>query len=138
MRDLVLDCSAVIAWLFPDEGDPFGISLIEMIPTIRAHVPVIWRLEVINALLMAERRGRLAQSDTAELLAVLDSVQIVLDYQDLQRRTNQIMSLARAYGLSAYDAAYLELAMRLGVPIASLDDTLLQAATAVGVKTFEA
>ena len=136
MRDLVLDCSAVIAWLFPDEGDPFGISLIDIIPGIRAHVPVIWRLEVLNALLMAERRGRLLQSDTIELLTLLDSVQTVLDSQDLQARTDQIISLGRAHNLSAYDAAYLELAMRLGVPIATLDDSLLQAAATVGVKTF--
>jgi predicted nucleic acid-binding protein len=138
LRDLVLDCSAVIAWLFPDEGDPFGLSLIDMIPIMRAHVPVIWRLEVTNALLMAERRGRLTQSDTAELLAIVNSVQTVLDREDLQGRMHQIISLGRAHKLSAYDAAYLELAMRLGVPIATLDDSLLQAAAAVGVKTFEA
>jgi predicted nucleic acid-binding protein len=99
----------------------------------RAGVPSIWALEVVNALLVAERRKRISRADSAAAWAALQKMPIEIDSETGLRAGSDILSLARQQKLSAYDAAYLELAMRLGVPLASLDVLLRAAAQALGI-----
>src|SRR4051812_34414107 len=130
---LVLDCSIALCWYFQDEADPYADSVAEKLVSAEALVPSLWALEVANAVLMGERRKRSTQADAQRWIAVLETLPITLDGQTSARAWNDTLTLARAQNLSAYDAAYLELALREGLPIATLDAKLKAAAQAVGV-----
>ena len=134
--EFVLDNSVVMAWGFDDEADPDAEALLDRMPTLRAHVPTLWPLEVANALLVGERRQRMTPADTAQFLSLLGTFPITLDDQTTARAWVETLSLARARNLSVYDAAYLELSMRRGLPLATLDARLKAAAIAVGVSLF--
>lgn len=134
---LVLDASVTLAWAFEDEGNGYPDSVLESLIEAEASVPIIWPLEVGNALLAAERRGRLNQAATVQFLALLWQLPIVVEPERPERMLGEILSLAREQGLSTYDATYLHLAMRQGVPLATTDELLRQAATRAGVPLFE-
>jgi predicted nucleic acid-binding protein len=134
---LVLDNSIAIAWCFADEKDAYADGIAAGFPGLEAWVPSLWPLEVANALLMGERRGRSTQADTATWTAFLTSLPISVDDETNARAWNDTLNLARSQNLSAYDAAYLELAMRKGLPLATLDQKLKVAATAVGVPLYQ-
>jgi len=125
---LVLDASVALAWCFPDESDPGAREVLRTLRTADALVPAIWPLEVANALLVAERSKRLAPPDATRFLALLEELPLRVDVPILSRALRETRALAKAYGLSSYDAAYLELAMREGVPLATLDEPLRKAA----------
>jgi predicted nucleic acid-binding protein len=133
---LVLDGSLTLAWYFADEADPYADAVAQGLARWEAVVPSLWRLEIANALVVGERRKRSTQAQAAAFVARLELLPIVIDDQTDARASGETIRLARAHTLSAYDAAYLELAMRRGLPLASLDDPLKQAATAVGVPLF--
>jgi predicted nucleic acid-binding protein len=126
---LVLDASVAGAWCL-SEQIPFADAVLARLAHIRGFVPALFWFEVRNLLLMNERRGRIAASDAADALGRLDETAISIDRQPSGER---LMALARKHRLSAYDAAYLELAERLGAPLATLDSALAAAATAEGV-----
>src|SRR5262245_34463860 len=128
----VLDGSVALAWCFHDEADPYADAIAARFPNVEAVVPTIWHLEIANALLMGERRKRSMQADTANWTAFLNSLPIAVDDETTARAWADTLSLARAQDLSAYDAAYLELAMRRRLPLATIDDKLKAAAAAVG------
>lgn len=132
----VLDGSVTLVWGFTDENDDDAIAILDKMPDLQAYVPNLWPLEVANALLVGERRGRTTSADAAHFLAILGTFPITVDEESVARAWIETMHLARAHQLSAYDASYLELAMRLGLPLATLDDRLKTAATAVGVLLF--
>ena len=132
----ILDGSVTLVWGFGDENDSYATAILDKMPDLQAFVPNLWRLEVANALLVGERRGRTTPADTAHFLAILGTFPITIDDETVARAWVETMHLARAHKLSAYDASYLELAMRLGLPIATLDEKLKTAATAVGVLLF--
>ena len=134
---LVLDNSIAIAWCFADEKDAYADGIAARFPGLEAWVPSLWPLEVANALLMGERRGRSTQADTTTWTAFLSSMPISVDDETNTRAWSDTLNLARAQNLSAYDAAYLELAMRKGLPLATLDNQLKAAATAVGVPLYQ-
>jgi len=134
---LVLDASVTLAWAFEDEENGYPDVVLESLAEATAYVPIIWPLEVGNALLVAERRGRLNQAATVKFLALLWQLPIVVEPERPERLLGEILSLAREQGLSTYDATYLHLAMRQGVPLATTDDLLRQAATRAGVPLFE-
>lgn len=134
--DFVLDSSLALAWYFKDEADPYADAVAAHFPVSRAAVPLIWPLEVANAVLMGERRQRSTEAQAAKWLGYLGSLPIAVDDETNDRAWGDVLSLARAHCLSAYDAAYLELALRRGLPLASLDDKLKAAASAVGVLAF--
>ena len=136
MAEFVLDGSLALAWYFKDEADPYADAVAARLPTARAAVPLIWPLEVANAVLMGERRQRSTEAQAAQWLTYLGCLPIAVDDQTSDRAWGEVLSLARAHGLSAYDAAYLELALRRGLPLATLDDRLKAAASAVGVPAF--
>lgn len=134
---LVLDASVTLAWAFEDENRAYPDLVLESLAEANAYVPAIWPLEVGNALLVAERRGRLNQAATVQFLTLLWQLPIVVEPERPERMLGEILALARAQGLSTYDAAYLHLAMRRGFPLAATDELLRQAAIRAGVPLFE-
>ncbi|HEU5479960.1 MAG TPA: type II toxin-antitoxin system VapC family toxin [Candidatus Tumulicola sp.] len=131
---VVLDASATLAWLFDDERDDGAIAMAEAILRDGAIVPALWRLELRNALLAAERRGRLTAKEVAEILADVRTLPIEAA-QALSRSSSESeLELARTHRLSVYDAAHLELAVRLGVPLMSRDASLNAAAADLGLR----
>ncbi len=128
---LVLDTSVTMSWAF-GEIDPYAAHVRERLATDEALVPPIWALEVANTILVGERRGRLDQAKSTRFLSLLQDLDIVVDMAGAERFLTVVLGLARAQGLSSYDASYLELAMRDGVPLATTDDAL-RAAARVGV-----
>lgn len=135
---LVLDGSLTLAWYFSDEADPYADAVAQGLATREAVVPSLWRLEIANTLVVGERRKRSTEAQASAFLARLESLPIVIDDETDARAWSETLRLARTHTLSAYDAAYLELAMRRGLPLASLDDQLRVAARAVGVPLFTA
>jgi predicted nucleic acid-binding protein len=132
----VLDNSVTMAWCFPDEQDPYAQDVLKALPQGAAAVPSLWPLEVANILLVGERRGRINQADTVTFIGLLDGLPIRIDDETSEHAMKASLNLARAQSLSVYDAAYLELAMRRGLPVATLDAKLKAAAAVVGVATY--
>jgi predicted nucleic acid-binding protein len=132
----VLDCSMALAWCFPNEHAPYPQSVLDSLASTAAAVPSLWFLEVANALLTGERRGRCTASDVGTWLGFLAALPIHTDPETTARAWSDTLNLARTYNLSAYDAAYLELALRRGLPLSSLDTQLNNAATAAGVPLY--
>jgi len=124
----VLDNSIVMSWCFEDDNGTLAERALERLQEGIALVPAIWPLEVGNVLLVAERRGRISEADSVRFLAMLAALPIQTEPETSQRAMGQILSLAREYKLSTYDASYLDLAMREGVPIVTLDQRLRCAA----------
>ena len=138
MKSFVLDASVAIAWCFDDESTPEAWALLERLRTTPAHVPALWALEVGNILLGAERRRRIAKARTIEFLGILGELDIRVDPDLPGRALRDVLPLARERHLTTYDATYLELAMRLGLPLATKDKALARAAAAVRVRTLSA
>jgi predicted nucleic acid-binding protein len=136
ITEFVLDGSLALAWYFKDEAGPYADAVASRFPAARALVPVIWPLEVANAVLMGEPRHRSTEVQAAKWLTYLGSLPIAIDDETNDRAWGEVLSLARAHRLSAYDAAYVELALRRGLPLATLDDKLKAAASAVSVLAF--
>ena len=129
----VLDASVAGAWLL-DENDPRANAMLPRLETDGAVVPLHWHLEVRSTLLGAERRGRIRADEVDERLRSLGTLDVQTDAQpDL----DAALALARSYGLSIYDAVYLELAQRSDAPLATLDHALLHAAGAAGFALIE-
>ena len=133
MSALVIDASSVLAWCFEDEGGPEADALIERVAAEGAAVPGSWSLEVANGLVMGERRGRIKPADSAAFIAMIEELPIVADRAAGTRALHETMGLAREHRLTAYEAAYLELAMRRGLPLATGDRKLAAAAGRAGV-----
>jgi predicted nucleic acid-binding protein len=134
---LVLDGSITMVWGFEDEADDYAEAILGRMPDLQAHVPSLWPLEVANALLVGERRRRITPAATARFLAILGAFPITIDAETVAHAWADTMHLARTHNLSSYDASYLELAIRLGLPLAAQDGKLKTAAEAVGVPLFE-
>ena len=131
----VLDCSVAIAWIFADETTEMALKLLESLAHDSAVVPQLWPLEVANVLLVATRRGRIREQDWPQLIDALDALPIEVDGQTHSRAWTMTLGIASRHGLSAYDAAYLELASRRNLPLATLDTRLAEACRAMGVET---
>jgi len=130
----VLDCSVAISWCLVDENDDYANTLLAMMPDCEAFVPGIWSLEVANTLLVAERRKRMTTEQSEIAIALLQSLLIHVDEATDNNALSSTLVLGRQEGLAAYDAAYLELALRLELPLATLDTRLAEAATRCGVE----
>jgi predicted nucleic acid-binding protein len=125
-----------LAWCFEDEATPQADAILEQVRQGGAVVPALWHFEIGNVLLTAERRRRLTQERGTRMLAVLAALPIATDDTTSARITRDVVPLARQHGLTAYDAAYLELAIRTGGPLATRDAALLAAGKASGVATL--
>jgi predicted nucleic acid-binding protein len=132
----VLDCSVTMAWCFDDEATAFTDAVRDSLADVRAVVPSLWPLEVANATIMGERRKRLDEARSQRFIVLIEALPIVIDDETARRAFGDTRHLARTYQLSAYDASYLELAIRRGLPLACLDGKLKTAATAAGVALY--
>ena len=135
IENLVLDASVTVAWCFQDEATAYTESILDLVTSgSEAVVPSLWPYEVANVLALAERRRRATWASIRSFLDRLYSLPVRVDEGGMTTAFEQVLSTARERRLSAHDAAYLELAVREGVPLATLDGELRRAATASGVK----
>jgi len=132
-----LDASIALAWCLDDEASPAADRALDRLETDEAFVPSIWPLEVANGLRSAERRGRITVADGARVRQLLLSLPIHVEPMDLAAALTDVTDLARTLELSAYDAAYVALAARLGLPMATADDRLAQACRKAGVELVD-
>lgn len=130
---VVLDSSVALAWVFSEERNDKADAVFEQVVAAGASVPSLWRLEVANVLEMSVRRGRVDAAFRDATLADLDLLPIRTDPETDKHAWRTTLQLAVRHKLTTYDAAYLELAMRLGLPLASLDAELRTAASAENV-----
>ncbi|HEX9522022.1 MAG TPA: type II toxin-antitoxin system VapC family toxin, partial [Reyranella sp.] len=130
---LVVDASIALTWCFEDEVTEATEAIGTRVDSEGAVVPDLWRLEVANALMLAERRGRLKRSNMEQRLELLAALPIAIDANTASRTWTDTLLLARAERLTLYDAAYLELAIRRDVELATLDRDLRRAARKMGV-----
>jgi predicted nucleic acid-binding protein len=133
---LVLDASVALTWCFDDEASSATDALLERVKTQGAVVPALWALELGNVLLQAERRGRTIQGGIVARLELFTRLPIAIDGETSGRAWRETLAVARAERLTLYDAAYLELALRRGLPLATKDEALLGAATRAGVSVL--
>ena len=138
MTAFVLDSSIALCWCFENEVTEATGRLLEQLRAEAAAVPNLWHVEIANVLSLAERRRRITAAETAQFIALLEELEIDVDAETWTRAFTRILELARGERLTAYDAAYLELAMRLGVPLASKDADLCNAAERLGVSVLRA
>jgi len=133
----VLDCSVTMAWFFDGDATPVTDEILDHLnQSGSAIVAAHWPLEVTNTLLMGERRKRCTPSDSAHFMGILSSLAIDVDRETGARAFSETFALARTHSLTQYDAAYLELAMRNKIPLATLDADLRKAAKKAGVECW--
>jgi|SRR5579871_252473 len=136
MEGFVLDASVALAWCFPDEHAPYPQSVLDSLATTAAAVPSLWFLEVANALWTGERRTRCTAADITTWLNFLAGLPVHTDPETSARAWTDTLRLARTYNLSAYDASYLEVAIRRRLPLAAGDGKLKKAAPLAGVALY--
>ncbi len=136
MSDLVLDASLALQWFLVDEADrEYSLSVLSSLSEKQAVVPLLWFYEVGNGLLMAYRRKRIAQDQIDGFLTRLKNLPIQAAAQE-PIEVLDLPALAQTHSLTNYDAAYLSLALRLGLPLATTDAALRRAAAAAAVPIF--
>jgi len=133
----VVDASIALAWCFDDEDSRSADRALVRLENEGAVAPSIWPLEVANGLRSAERRGRIEERELPAVMRLLTTLPIDVETLGLERTLGDVLPLARALGLSTYDAAYVDLALRRGIPLATVDEYLAQAAAAAGVEPYE-
>ena len=129
----VVDASVALAWCFVDEASPAADAALGRLEREEAIAPAVWPLEVANGLRTAERRGRLDLADMPRIRELLLSLPVQVEPVALTEALGEITGAARRLDLTAYDAAYLELASRRGLPLATIDERLRRAATVARV-----
>jgi predicted nucleic acid-binding protein len=135
IKRIVLDASVAVAWCFDDENTHFTEGILDLLSSgTEALAPAIWPFEVANALLVAERRKRITVAQVTALLRRIAVLPISVEPIEAGRAFEQILLVARQQNLTEYDSAYLELAMRTGLPLATLDGKVKEAARLVDVK----
>jgi len=135
----VLDNSVTMRWLLPNsrqEDNTYASKVLEALVTEQAVVPSIWALEVANVIGKAERKALVTEARSKLFLDLLGQLNIVDDKATVKNALGETLSLSRRYFLSAYDASYLELAMRRGLRLATLDQDLIKAANTAGVLIY--
>ena len=135
----VLDNSVTMRWFFGD-GKPqelaYACKVLDAMKQDNALVPVTWGLEVANVIARAEEKGLVTEARSDAFLEMLEGVDIDVDSATFGHALSATLHMARRYKLSSYDASYIELALRLGMPLATLDEDLQKAAKKAGVKRF--
>ena len=132
----VIDNSVVMAICFNDERTEYAVDVLRALSTEQAVAPAVWPLEVGNALLVAERRKRIPLAAFQQMRTLVQQLPIHVEQEQPSRMLADILTIARSLQLSTYDASYLDLAMRKGLPIATQDKGLLKAAKKTGVPLF--
>jgi predicted nucleic acid-binding protein len=122
-----------MAWCFDDESSEYSDEILKHLRQGSAIVPAVWHLEVINVLRVGEKRKRISQSQAETFISLLNALPIEVDMGLDELPNRSIMDFSRKYSISAYDAAYLELALRKGLPLISFDKMLCEAAKKAGI-----
>ena len=130
---VVIDNSIALAWTLVDEGNSVADTVLEKVMREGGHVPFIFRAEFANGLTIAVRRNRIDRGSRSEALAFMEALKLVHDV-DGKDRMNQAVDLADAYGLTVYDAIYLDLAQQRRLPLATFDKKLIAATHHAGVR----
>ena len=133
-KHFVIDNSVVMSWCFKDETNKYADAILHKLCEARAVVPSIWPLEVVNVLLVAERRKRLSEADSTRFITLLTQLPIIVEQERPENMMKELLTFARANNLSSYDASYLDLAMKRGYPIATSDNKLIQTARRIDVQ----
>jgi|SRR5579862_6002171 len=138
IKRLVVDASVTLAWCFEDEATNLTEAVLDLLSAgAETVVPAIWPMEVANALLTAERRKRTTTAQVTGLLQRISKLPITVESMPPARAFEHVLQVARQQGLTEYDAAYLELALRESLPLATLDGNLRRAARSAGVALVE-
>ena len=132
----VLDCSVALTWVFPEEANDKLDALCDSLVHDYALVPELWPLEIVNVLLFAQRKGKIDAADIPAVVSRLQSLSIQMDRETGAQAFSRTLSLAQKHNLTSYDAAYLELAQRESLPLATLDKALRTACRAEGVEVI--
>lgn len=132
----VVDSSVALSWCFEDERTPATRALLERVGEAGAVVPQHWPAEVLNGLMMAERRKRIDSTQRRQLAAFLHDLPLAIDPDTTVQLWGATQRLAERFQLTVYDAIYLELAQRKHLALATLDQELCDAATVLGVTTL--
>lgn len=137
VNGIVIDASVALAWCFPDEASNYADGVLLALENRTVIVPAIWPVEITNALLVGERRERIRQPEVRRFVELLTGLVILEAGQPFADTVSNILPLAREYDLSAYDAAYLDVAVRHAAPLATIDAALQKAGRAAGVKILK-
>ena len=135
--DFVLDASIALAWCFEDEMTAQSTHALLALRECTAFVPHVWPLEMANILVQAEKRQRISYVEMTQFINLVSTLQIEVDTETATKEFTAVLQLAYTEKLSAYDAAYLELAIRKGLPLASKDQALCKAACKRGIAMYE-
>ena len=136
MPACVLDSAMALAWVLPGEGNAATNAVLDQVTDDGALVPGLWPLEVANVLLMAEQRQQITQAQRVRALMTLGALPIDFDTDMVVHAWGNVIDLAVAHALTAYDAAYLELGLRRGLKLATLDTALARACRARGLEVL--
>ncbi len=135
MSQVVLDASITLSWCFPEEKTPLSLRVLERLKAgDEALVPFFWSLEVLNTLLIGERRGRISAEQTLAFLAHLEALQPTFDHASFEEVNGPIQEICRDHAITPYDAVYLELAMRADCPLATQDQAQKAVAAVLKVR----
>lgn len=133
-KRFVLDCSMAVAWLLPHQATPASEQLLGSMDRMQPIIPSIWEAEITNVLLLQIRRRRITLADADRFMAYLRDFEPEVHPASLDQMFGEVFRLANQFGLSSYDAMYLNLALSLGLPLATLDQKLVSVATTCGVE----
>jgi len=134
LNSIVVDASVTLSWCFPDEQTQMSMDVLDRLESgDQALVPAFWPLEVLNTLLVGERKGRITAEQTRLFLDTLRVLGAALDHASLEQVAGPVQMICRDHRLTPYDALYVELALRSGFPLATLDHAQRQAARDLGV-----
>jgi predicted nucleic acid-binding protein len=134
--DLVVDASIALAWGTPDESSSYAIAALAAVEQSIMYVPDLWAYEVANGLVIASRRQRITQADVQTFTAALSRLRLRVSRPETLTTIRDGTASAIKFGLTAYDGGYVDLALQEGVPLATLDDRMREAAAAAGVIVF--
>ena len=140
MTDFVLDNSVSMRWLLASEkasDQKYAENVLESMMDVDALTPNLWHLEAISVLLGAEKRGEISLGEIERFISQLENLPIHVDPLTAHQAFNRTLVLSREYNISSYDASYLELAMREGIPLSSLDKKLVKAAKKADVEIYK-
>lgn len=137
MTEFILDASVALSWCFADETTAESSQLLDSLEQSTAIVPGIWPLEIGNILLSAQRKKRISYADMIQFIEMFSDLNIEIDSETTDKSFHEILSLAYTEKLTSYDAAYLELAIRLGLPLATKDKELRQAGIRLGISVLQ-
>jgi predicted nucleic acid-binding protein len=137
LNGIVVDASVVLAWCFPDESSDYADAVLLALEDQTVVVPAIWPVEITNGLLVGERRKRIRQPEVRRFIDLLKELSIVADARSVTDTISNVLPLGRQYDLSAYDLAYVDVALRHQLPLATLDAALQRAARTAGIKIFK-